>query len=449
MRSIRVVRRVGAVLVALAVCLCSLSAVSVNAKSLYEKGKQRLEDGSGDVALLYFRELLRDYPGSRYAVEAHFLIACYYKDSHNHFQADQELRAHLKTYPESPHKAEVLEMLAEMAVLDLQSRALKAMEQGEYRVAKVLWEDVLAKSPEDEVAKRNLAECDRIIERMDYQKRQLENERKRIEAESRAIAKLLEDANRQRAEADSIRAEAEEMDARTRAKYEAALAEANRLSSELEQRIQQLEADLKLWRDRARKYEARLLQAPDIGSLEGIAPSESTPKIIFEGMQPDPYPEGDEQQVVGLVAEASPSVVLVNEFVNRETNVLKAEVVIGVDLQEPWPRDVPHFLKVRIDFTPRSASSTAAAGGTDGAAPGDGGAEGTRAAADGAVPSEEGSTPAVAPGTTSKTIYYALADMDDVDTRNKAYRKKLIVAVDKNTVDTYSVAAYFVKKTKP
>ena len=46
-------------------------------------------------------------------------------------------------------------------------------------------------------------------------------------------------------------------------------------------------------------------------------------------------------------------------------------------------------------------------------------------------------------------LYYTLADMDDVDTRNRAYRKKLIIAVDKNTIDTYSVAAYFVRKTKP
>jgi hypothetical protein len=60
-------------------------------------------------------------------------------------------------------------------------------------------------------------------------------------------------------------------------------------------------------------------------------------------------------------------------------------------------------------------------------------------------PGEDGTAPLLS----SKTIYYTLADMDEVDTRNRAYRKKLIIAVDKNTVDTYSVAAYFVAKTKP
>ncbi|MBN1918126.1 MAG: tetratricopeptide repeat protein [Verrucomicrobia bacterium] len=411
MISLHMVRRAGLVLMALAVCLSSLSAMAADARSLFQSGKGRLEEGNSDVAFLYFRELLRDYPDSRYAVEAHFLIARYYKDTRNFFQANQELRAHIKAYPDSPYMTQVLGMLAELEVVDLQNRALKSMESSEYRVAKVLWEDVLAKNPDSEIATRKLAECDRIIERMDYQKRQLENERERIEAESRAIAKLLDDAKRQRAEAERIRAEAEEMDSRTREKYEAALAEANRLSAELEERIQQLEADLKLWRDRARKYEARLLQAPDIGPLQGIAAGGNASKIIFEGVQSDPYPEAGEEQVAGLVSDASPSIVLVNEFLNRETNMLKAEVVVGVDLERAWPRDEPHLLKVRIDFTP----STAAAAST----------------------------------VTSKTIYCALEDMDDVDTRNRAYRKKLIVAVDKNTIDTYAVAAYFVKKTKP
>jgi len=203
------------------------------------------------------------------------------------------------------------------------------------------------------------------------------------------------------------------MDKATRTKYEAALAEANKLSHELEKRIKALEADLKLWRDRARQYEARLLQEPDIGPLEGIAASSGFPKIIFEGPEPDPSPEPDEQQVAGLVREVSPSVVLVGEFMNQETNVLKAEVVVGVDLEKPWPKEGPHLLKVRIAFTGLS--------------------------------DEKGTVPTIPP----KTAYYALADLDEVDTQHCAYRKKLIIAVDKNTIDTYSVAAYFVKKTGP
>jgi len=396
--------------VAVVVVLVSVGAWALSARTLYNKGKDRLDEGKSDLALLYFRELIREHPDSSYAVEAHFLVARYYKESRNYFQADRALREHLSSYPDSPYADQVLTMLAEMEVLDLEARAGKAMQAAEYRAAKVLWEDVLSKNPNHAVAKASLAECERIIERMDYQKRQLEREKDRIEAESEAIAKLLAEARRQREEAERIRAEAKEMDAKTRAKYEAALEEANKLSRELEQRVEHLEADLKLWRDRARKYEARLLREPDIGPLEGIAVAQGFPKIIFEGPEADPFPESDEQQVAGLVLDASPSAVLVAEYVNRETNVLKAELIVGIDLEKAWPKETSHLLKVRIDFVGIADEA------------------GTRAE----IP--------------SKTVYYALADMDDVDTRNRAYRKKLIVAVDKNTIDTYSVAAYFVKK---
>jgi outer membrane protein assembly factor BamD (BamD/ComL family) len=396
--------------IALVIGLSGAAAAADSARSLYAKGKDRLDDGNGDMALMYFRELIRDYPESRYAVEAHFLIARYYNDSHNYFQADRQLREHQQLYPKSPYAEQVQAMLSELEVVNLEAKALKAMENGEYRVAQVLWEDVLAKNPNHVAATRNLAECNRVIERMDYQKRQLERDKERIEAESKAIAKLLEDARQQREQAERIRAEAEQMDANTRAKYEAALTEANRLSEELEQRIRDLEADLKLWRDRARKYEARLLQEPDIGPLEGIAVGQELPKVIFEGPEPDPSPETGEEQVAGMLVDASPSVVLVAEYLNRETSMLKAEVVASVDLTQAWPKDDKHLLKVRIEFQ--------------------------------ALALDDGTRPTIP----SKTIYYSLSEMDDVDTRNCAYRKKVIIAVDKNTIDTYSVAAYFVRK---
>jgi tetratricopeptide (TPR) repeat protein len=405
-------RWLGAVAVVVMV-LFAVEAWADSARSLYKEGKKRLDAGNGEMALLYFRQLLREHPESSYADDAQFLIASYYLETRDYFQADQELRRHLSTYPKSPYVEQVRQMLAGMQVLGLESKALKAMESSEYRVAKVLWEDVLARDPTNEVAARKLAECDRIIERMDYQKRQLEQQKRRIEEESKQIATLLKEARRQREEAERIRAEAQEMDEKTRAKYEAALSEANKLSGELEKRIEYLESDLKLWRDRARKYEARLLQEPDIGPLEGIAAGQESPKIIFEGPETDPYAERDEQQVTGIVLDASPSVVLVGELMNRETNVLKAEVVAAVDLVKPWPKEALHLLKVRIDFT--------------------------------GLTLQDGTIPKIP----SKTVYYTLADMDDVDTRNRAYRKKLTIAVDKNTVDSYSVAAYFVRKTNP
>ena len=409
----RQARRLGAMAMALVIGLSAVGAWAYGAESLYRKGKARLDSGRNDIALLYFRELLRDYPDSSYADEAHFLVASYYMESRDYFQAGSELHEHLRCYPDSPYTDEVLRMLARIEVVDLEAKANRAMAGSEYRVAKVLWEDVLVQSPDHAVAARKLAECERILKRMDYQRRQLDLAKERIEAESREIAKLLDESRRQRAEAERIRAEAEEMDEKTRLKYDAALAEANRLGEELQERIEDLETDLKLWRDRARQYEARLLTAPDIAPIEGLTAAQGFPKIIFEGPETDPSPEPGEQQVVGLLLKASPSAVLVGEFMNRETNVLKAEVVVGVDLNKPWPTGAFHRVKVRVDFT-------AIEGDSDVAAP---------------IP--------------PKTVYYTLADMDEVDTRNRAYRKKLIIAMDKNTIDTYSVAAYFIKKTKP
>ena len=184
MRSAGRVQCVIAVGVAVVVVLTSVGAWALSARTLYHKGKDRLSEGKSDMALLYFRELIREHPHSSYAVEAHFLVARYYMESRNYFQADRALREHLSTYPESPYADQVLRMLAEMEVLDLEARASKAMREAEYRAAKVLWEDVLAKNPNHAMAKANLAECERIIERMDFQKRQLEREKERIEAET-------------------------------------------------------------------------------------------------------------------------------------------------------------------------------------------------------------------------------------------------------------------------
>ena len=249
-------------------------------RALYRRGKKRLETGNDDMALMYFRELLRDHPDSRYADDAHYLMASYYLESRNYPDAGRELRAHLSTYPDSQYAMKVRAMLAGLEVVDLEARAAKAMERSEYEVAKILWEDVLARDPNNEVAKRRLAECERVITRLDFQRRQLERQKELIEAESREIAKLVKEARRQREEAERIRAEAEEMDEKTRAKYEATLAEANKLGAELESRIGEVEADVKLWRDRARKYEARLLEGPDVGRLQGIAISKDLPKRL-------------------------------------------------------------------------------------------------------------------------------------------------------------------------
>ena len=404
-----IVRRGCAVAVALVVGLVAFGALAIGPKSLYKQGKKRLDAGGVDMALMHFRQLLRDYPDSKYAVEAHFLIATYYLDSRNYSDASRELRAHLKTYPDSSYADEGRAQLAELKGFDMEARATQAMDRAEYRAAKVLWEDLLRKDSASEVAQRKLAECERIIGLLDEQKAQLKRERARLEQKSKETAKLVENARLQRQEADRIHAEAMEMEGKTRAKYEAVLAEANTLSTHLKNRVAELEADLKLWRGRARQYEARLVQGADTGPTAGI--SGNLPRIIFEGPQADPFPEPSEQQVVGLLLDASPSVVLVGESMNSKTNMLKVEVVVGLDLAKPWPKDAAYQLKVRIDFT---------------------------GIADGGTPQE----------VPSRTAYHALADMDNVDVRNLAYRKKLTVAVDKNTIDTYSVAAYFVKERR-
>ena len=205
-----------------------------------------------------------------------------------------------------------------------------------------------------------------------------------------------------------LKKEAQEMDNQTRKEYQKLLTEVEQERNQLQQRVERLMADLGAWKQRAKKYEARMLAEPDITRLKLITESKDLPRIIFEGKS---SPEGlreDKYQPPDFLQEKSPSVVLVAEKRDELNNLRQADFVVSVDLTKKWPEDCQ--LKLRVDFFNLLSDNTP-----------------TRI-------------------TRPKIIYYCPSDMDEVDEKNLSYRKKITIAVDKKQFQKYEVAAYFVRQ---
>ncbi len=375
------------------------------ARRLFKKGERYLEQNDAERAFLIFREIARDHPSSDYADDAHFLIAHYYLQSKNYFQAESELLILIKNYPDSPYVDDAKAYFSRMRSRFLDDKVIDAMNSGDYKTAKIFIEEILTIDPSNEAAKVKLKEVDKILIKMDHQRRQLEEEKERIEEESNAIKTAREEVSKLRKEAEQVMEEAEKLNQQTISEYDEMLAKARERERELENRIEQLEQDLQEWRERAKKLEAKELagfgseKTVDVSGLE-------YPKIMFEGEGEDPDPHGREKVAGGIVQDKSPSIVLISEKKNEVTQIIKAELVLGLDLLEEWPKK--HYLKFRVDYDPVSGSDA------------------------------EKRKPTV--------IYYTIADMDEVNTKNSSYMKKIIVAIDRNKVEDYSVSAYFVEK---
>lgn len=373
------------------------------AERLYKEGERCLENNDPHRAYLIFREVVRDHPTSEYADDAHFLIAHYYLQQKDFFQAEKEFLILINNYPDSPFVKDAREYFSKMRSRFLEDKVVSAMNIGDYRAAKAFLEEMLSIDPDNIEAKAKLKEVDNIIARIDLQRKQLEEEKARIEEESKAIKMAREEVARLREEAEKAMMDAERKSNEAASEYDTFLAEAKRKESELERQIAKLENDLKEWRERARKYEARQL-AEKSRNTSDIELSQQKVNILFEGAKNDPAPESKEKAATNILKELSPAILLLSETLNEETNIMKAELVLTLDLTGKWLEK--HYLKFRVDYKP--------------------------------LPGIETQKPTI--------IYYTTADMDAVDTENGSYRKKIIVAIDKNKIDKYSVSAFFIKK---
>lgn len=368
---------------------------------LFNKGKKYLENGDNQRAYMAFRELVRDHSESEYADDALFYVAKYCFETKNYFQAGKELTTLIETYPDSPHVEEAKVYFSRMRSRFLEDKVIDAMGRGDYRAAKVFVEEILVIDPENAKAKKKLDEVDKIIASMDYHRQQLEKEKKRLEEETAEIRKSREEIGKLREEAEKIMSRAKEMNTEIKKEYEALLAESKKREQELEARIAELESSLEDWRERARKHEAAAL-----GDKESFTVSSSGdyPRVLFKGADEDPNPGRKERIARNLLSDKSPSIVLLSERTNELTQAMKVELVLSLDLVKQWPDD--HYLKLRVAYSTLDEAA------------------------------EKHPT----------VIYYTTADMDEIDSAAHSYRKKIIVAIDRNEVQDYSVSAFFVEK---
>jgi tetratricopeptide (TPR) repeat protein len=373
------------------------------AANLYREGKKCLSKNDNHRAYLLFREIAREYPSSEYADDAHFIIANYYLDQRDYFQAENEFRTLINEYPDSPYVKDAKSYFTKVRSRFLDDKVVSAISKGDYKTAKIYLDEMLAIDPSNQDAASKLKEVDNILSKTDLQRRQLEEEKKKLEEQGNSIRTAQAEVAKMREEAEKALKKAEELNQQASGEYNSMLQEAKKKEKDLQDQITNLENDLKEWRERARKYEAQQLAGK--GKVTDTATVASSDiKILFEGVHPDPAPEPKESIAKDVLKNNSPSIVLVSERTNDETKIMKVELVLDLDLQRKW--SLQHYLKFRVDYT--------------------------------SLLKEEKQKPTI--------IYYTPADMDEVNSANSAYRKKIIVAIDKNKVEGYSVSAFFVRK---
>ena len=372
----------------------TINAADPAPRRLFRKGEKHLEKNENHRAYLVFREIARDYPSSEYADDALFLIAQYYLQSRNYFQAENELRILIGNYPDSPYVDEAKAYISTTRSRFLEDKVSDAMNAGDYSAARIFLEEILAIDPSNEDAKAKLRKVDNILVKMDYRLNQLQKQEERLEEQRSANEKAREEVNKLREEAEELMEEAKE--------YEDILAKSRAKEKSLESTIAQLEAELNEWRERAKKHEASALAGNNSDVMVRVSGS-GQPKILFEGPEDDPNPRGKEKIVRDILQDKSPSIVLLYEEEDEVAGIGRAEFVLSVDLFENWPKK--HYLKFRVDYEPISNS--------------------------------DGPKPTI--------IYYTVADMDEADTENSVYKKRVILAIDTNTVQDYTVSAFFVE----
>src|SRR3989338_8162578 len=81
--------------------LLSHSGFAQDVKQLYSAAIREAESGNKDFAFMHCRELLENYPGSKYASDAAFAIGEYYFITANYESAAEALSNFINEYPDS------------------------------------------------------------------------------------------------------------------------------------------------------------------------------------------------------------------------------------------------------------------------------------------------------------------------------------------------------------
>jgi tetratricopeptide (TPR) repeat protein len=375
-------------------------------RDLHRRAMQRLDEGREEMAYMSFRDIVFRFPKSIYLDDSMYYIIRYHMNTRNFFEASRVLKKHLSKFPESKHRTAIIDYAQVLQTKEFLKKAEYARRFNNYELALYYYEEVLKLDPDNRPALKQVENVNKILTYSDYRRLQLQNDKKRIEAESRSIASEMADLERQKLEINDLKQQTEEMDKKTRDKYEGLLEESFGQREALEERVERLMSDLDDWKRRAKKFEARMLLEPNITGLKLVAVTENLPRIIFEGPTTRGLAE-NERQPEGLLKRNSPSVVLVSEMHDENSNIVSAEFVVSVDLKNEWPKD--SMLKLRVDFFNLLADNTPA-----------------RIAR-------------------PKIIYYGKSDMDEVDLDNLTYSKKVMVSGGEKQYQKFEVTALFVQ----
>ena len=390
-------------MIALFALLIAIEAVGQTASQLYDQAKAAEASGNRDIAFLLYRQIVREYPESVQAENALFEIGQYYYNARNYVEADKAFRSHLTRFPDSRLNKEVQDYLAKINLRSLRDRADTLFESGKLEPASVLYEQYLQIDPGNAEVKLRLEQITRSMKQVHLGYEQLERERKGFEAEKVELNRRVQQLEDQRKEVLALKKQAEELNRITIEKYEKQLSEVAGQLQAMNQELAHLQREATEWRQRAVILEASKLCQPFPAELKPTLEDRFLPQAIFAGPGKDTHLEQGEVQVVDVLREGFPMVILTSSKLDPKTSLRHFEAVIGAELTAAWPEGTK--LKFRVDIT-----------GKEGQAPPD---------------------PIIR--------YYDAFDMDEIDTSARRYKKRVVFTAEEAKMAKYEMTAFLVK----
>lgn len=390
-------------IIALFVLLIAVEAIGQTVSQLYDQAKAAEASGKRDIAFLLYRQIVRQYPESVQAENALFEIGQYYYNAHNYVEADKAFRSHLTRFPDSRLNKEVQDYRAKMNLRSLRDRADTLFESGKLEPASVLYEQYLQIDPENAEVKLRLEQITRSMKQVHLGYEQLERERKGFEAEKAELNRRVEQLEDQRKEVLALQKQVEELNQGTIAKYEKQLSDVGDQLQAMNQELAHLRKEATEWRQRAVILDATKLCQPFPADFKPTLEDRFLPQAIFTGPGEDTHLEQGEAQVLDVLREGFPMVILTSSKLDPKTSLRHFEAVIGAELTAAWPEGAK--LKFRVDIT---------------------GKEGQ-------------------PQPDPVVRYYDAFDMDEIDTSARRYKKRVVFTAEEAKMATYEVAAFLVK----
>ncbi len=130
-----------------------------NTTSLYKEAKNYLEEGSSDMAFMFFRQILNEYPKSKYADEALFRVAEFYFDNKSFRSAEDRLAKYVKKYPEGQFIERAKEHLNKIRLGKIIAEADNLYQKGSYEEAIEVYSQAMELTSEKKAIKDKIKQC--------------------------------------------------------------------------------------------------------------------------------------------------------------------------------------------------------------------------------------------------------------------------------------------------